>query len=46
MDDEINYTYLLMANSQNLKFAYDNIFRNLPMIAYMIEIKNQNSQVP
>ena len=35
----------LMANSLNLNSVYYYIFRNLSMIAYIIEIQNQNSLI-
>ena len=36
---DFNFALLLMSNSLNLNSAYYCVFRNLPMIAYIIEIQ-------
>ena len=41
----LNFAISLMANSLKLIFAYHYTFRNLTMIAHIIEIKNQNSLI-
>ena len=41
----LNFAISLMANSLNLNSAYNYVFRNLSMIAYMIEFQNQNSLI-
>ena len=35
----LNFAITLMANSLNLNCAYDYVFRNLSMLAYIIEIQ-------